>query len=83
MNKLFNRYVRGQAKTNKLFKDYSKFFRVLLVLSGPVITLQIVLFFLPESLIFDVLCTSYLILTFVTFLVETVIHSLKYLKNNK
>lgn len=82
MNKLFNGYIKNQYKTNKLFKTYSKWFRVLFVLSGPVITLQIILFFFPESLIFDVLCTSYLIITFMTFLIETIIHGIKYLRNN-
>lgn len=82
MNKRFNGCLNNQSQTNKLFGNYSKWFRMLLLLFGPITTIQIILFFFPESLIFIVLFTSYLIVIVITFLVETIWHGIKYHRHN-
>lgn len=86
MKKVFNQYFQDSfAKTNGLFKNYSKWFRRLVLGAGPVLTLQLIFVFLPESLpvfLLEVLGLTYLILTFALFLVESVIHGVRYLRNN-
>lgn len=87
MKKLFKQYYQdGFAKTNGLFKNYSKWFRRLFFGAGPLLALplQLILFFLPESLpvlLLEILGLTYLILTFSLFLVESIIHGVRYLRN--
>ncbi|TGD19654.1 hypothetical protein EGT51_03885 [Levilactobacillus suantsaiihabitans] len=87
MKQLFKHYYQdGFAKTNGLFKNYSKWFRRLFFGAGPilVIPLQLILAFLPESLpvlLLEVLGFAYLILTLSLFLVESIIHGVRYLRN--
>lgn len=79
-------YQKSYAKTNDLFKNYSKCFRVLSFWSGAIITLQLVLIFFPESLltiVFEFLGLAYMIIVFSLFLVESIIHGVSYLKSNQ
>ncbi|NLR09955.1 MULTISPECIES: hypothetical protein [Lactobacillaceae] len=86
MKKLFKQYCQASiARTNALFKNYSKWFRWFVLGAGPVLTLQLILVFLPESLpifLLEVLGLTYFIIAFALFLVESVIHGVRYLRNN-
>lgn len=80
-----NYYHRSYAKTNERFKNYSKWFRCLAFWSGPILTLQLILIFFSESpltILLQFLGLTYFIIAFALFLVESVIHGVRYLRNN-
>lgn len=79
-------YQKSYAKNNALFKNYSKCFRVLSFGAGAVITLQLILVFFPDSILtisVEFLGLIYLVAVFILFLVESVIHGVRYLKSNR
>ncbi len=73
------------AITREQFKNYTKWFRALSYISGPVTTIAILSFLMPFPFndMFFVLMIIYYILFVGTFFVESIIHGIRYCYNQR
>ncbi|AWP45545.1 hypothetical protein DIS17_10480 [Levilactobacillus brevis] len=64
----------------KLFANYSRWFRGLAYLTGPVTTIEIISFFMSLGDLIQLGCAFFYIIFFATFLIESLSHGIHYLK---